>query len=140
VMNVNAAFKTGNAKFYSILQAGLDYNENKKLYGFGYGIGSDLALNKRKNIFFNPELISTYLYAGSWDYHNILNRLQLQVNIRLGKLFSIYAGPAYSVFISDQPAAISGYKFPVPSAGYNTHRFSNRVTGWLGWSAGINLF
>lgn len=140
VMNVNAAFKTGNSKFYSILQAGLNYKENEKLYGFGYGIGSDIPLNKKKRIFFNPELNSSYLYAGSWHYHNILNRLQLHLNVRLAKLFSIYAGPAYSVFISDQPAVISGYKYPVPSAGYNTHRFSNRVTGWLGWSVGINLF
>ncbi len=140
VLNINAAFKTGNAKFYSVLQAGYNYNENRKLYGFGYGFGSELPLTKKKNFFFNPEVVSQYLYAGSWDYLNLLNRLQLNLSFKVGKFLSVYAGPAYTVFVSDQPTGFSGYKFPVPSSGYNAHKFSNRVSGWLGWNAGINLF
>lgn len=140
VLDVNAAFKTGNRKFYSILQAGVRSSETSRIYAFGYGLGSELPLNKRKNISFNPELVSQYLYMGTWDYLNLLNRVQFHINLRLAKFVSIYAGPAYSVFISDQTAGVTGYQFPVPTASYKTHSFSDRVTGWLGWNAGINFF
>ncbi|HEY6505524.1 MAG TPA: STN and carboxypeptidase regulatory-like domain-containing protein [Chitinophagaceae bacterium] len=140
VVDFNAAFKTGNRKFYSILQAGLSASNTDKVYAFGYGLGSDMPLNKKKNLSFNPELVSQYLYLGTWDYLNLLNRLQVNLNLKLGKYVSIYAGPAYSVFISDQPGGLPGYRFPVPPGSYKTHQYSNRVTGWFGWNAGINFF
>ncbi|MBL7738251.1 MAG: carboxypeptidase-like regulatory domain-containing protein [Chitinophagaceae bacterium] len=140
VMNVNAAFKTGNRKFYSILQAGVNTSETNRVYGFGYGLGSELPLNKRKNISFNPELVSLYLYIGTWDYINLLNRAQFNINLRLAKFISIYAGPVYTVYMSDQQSAVTGYRFPVPGSSYKTHSFSNRVSGWIGWNAGINIF
>lgn len=140
VLNVNAAFKTGNRKLYSILQAGLQYDNAQKAYGFGYGFGSDVRLNKSGSLLFNPEFVSQYLYLGSWDYLNLLNRAQLHVKLRVNRFLSVYAGPAYNVFVSDQTAGIRGYRFPIPPTGYAVHDFSNRVTGWLGWNAGINLF
>ena len=140
LMNVNLAFKTGNSKLYSILQAGANASDSKKLYSFGYGLGSELPVNKKKTIAINPELSSQYLYLGSWDYTNILNRLNLNLTVKLGRYISIYAGPSYSIYISDQKVGFAGYRFPVPPDGYNTHQFSNKVTGWLGWNAGIHIF
>ena len=140
IVNVNAAFKTGNSKLYSILQAGVNVSDSNKVYSFGYGLGSELSLNKKKTLSINPELSSQYLYLGSWDHTNILNRFNLNLNIKLGKYFSLFAGPSYSVYISDQKVAINGYRFPIPSSGYNTTKFSNKVTGWFGWNTGINFF
>lgn len=140
VVPINAAFKTGNAKLYSILQAGLHAGSTDKVYSFGYGLGSERPLNKRKTLFLTPELTSQYLYLGSWDYTNILNKLQLNLTVKLNKYVSLYAGPAYSVFISDQSAGIAGYRFPVPPSGYKTHEYSSKVSGWIGWTAGIALF
>jgi hypothetical protein len=77
---------------------------------------------------------------GSWDYTNVLNKFTVNFNVKLGKYISLFAGPSYSVYISDQKARISGYRFPVPPPGYNTTHFNNRVTGWLGWNAGISIF
>lgn len=140
VLNVNAAFKTGNAKLYSILQAGLNTGETEKAYSFGYGLGTELMLNKKKTFSVNPELSAQYLYLGSWNYTNILNRFNLNANLKLGKYFSIFAGPAFNVFISDQTVGIAGYRFPIPPSGYNTFKFSDKVNGWFGWTAGINFF
>lgn len=140
IMNVNAAFKTGNSKLYSILMAGMHTSNDQKLYAFGYGLGSELMLNKRKNLSLNPELSSQYLYMGSWDYTNILNKLYLNLNVRLGKYVSLFAGPSYNVYISDQPGKIPNYRFPIPPSGYKAHEFSNKVSGWLGWNIGINFF
>jgi hypothetical protein len=140
LQNVNLSFKTGNRKLYSILTAGLNASDSNKLYSYGYGLGSELPLNKKRSLTINPELTSQYLYMGSWDYTNILNKLTVSLNIKLGKYVSVFAGPSFSVYISDQKSRISGYRYPVPPAGYNTMRISNRVTGWFGWSAGISFF
>ena len=140
VINFNASFKTGNSKLYSILYAGLNAGDSSKVYSFGYGLGSELNLNKKKTLSINPEVTSQYLYLGSWDYTNIINRLQLNLNVKLGKYVSLFAGPSYSVYISDQKTGIPGYRFTIPPSGYNTHSYSNNVTGWLGWNAGINFF
>ncbi len=140
VENVNAAFKTGNSKLYSILKAGLNLSDSNKIYSFGYGLGSELSLNKKKTLTINPELSCQYLYLGSWDYTNLLNRFDLNFNIKLGKYVSIYGGPSYSVYLTDQNVGFSGYRFPVPPSSYNTTKFSNKVTGWFGWNAGINFF
>ena len=140
VENVNAAFKTGNSKLYSILKAGINMSDSNKVYSFGYGLGSELSLNKRKTLSINPELSCQYLYLGSWDYTNLLNRFDLNFNIKLGKYVSIFGGPSYSVYVTDQNAGFSGYRFPIPPSSYNTTKFSNKVTGWFGWNAGINFF
>jgi hypothetical protein len=140
IVNVNAAFKTGNSKLYSILQAGVNAGSNNRIYSFGYGLGSEINLNKMKTLSLNPELTSQYLYLGSWDYTNILNRVQLNFNVKLGKYVSLFAGPAFSVYISDQKAGLVGYRFPIPPSGYHIISFGNNVTGWFGWNAGINFF
>ncbi len=132
VENVNAAFKTGNSKLYSILKAGVNLSDSNKVYSFGYGLGSELSLNKKKTLSINPELSCQYLYLGSWDYTNLLNRFDLNFNIKLGKYVSLFGGPSYSVYITDQNAGFSGYRFPVPPSHYNTTKFSTKVY-WLVW-------
>ncbi|CAN5812344.1 hypothetical protein BH11BAC3_BH11BAC3_05910 [soil metagenome] len=140
VISTNLAFKTGNSKLYSILQGGINVSDSNKIYAFGYGIGSELSLNKKKTLSINPELSAQYLYLGSWDYTNILNRVNLNFTVKLGRFISIYAGPSYSVYYSNQNNAIAGYRFPVPASGFSTHQYSNQVTGWFGWNAGLHLF
>ena len=139
IVNVNAAFKTGNSRLYSILQAGVNAGSNR-VYSFGYGLGSEINLNKMKTLSLNPELTSEYLYLGSWDYTNILNRVQLNLNVKLGKYVSLFAGPAFAVYISDQKTGLAEYRFPIPPSGYHIISFGNNVTGWFGWNAGINFF
>ncbi len=138
--DLNVAFKTGNSKFYSILLAGASPRNNDKVYSFGYGLGSELPLNKAKSFTINPELTSEYLYLGTWDYLNLLNKLHLNLNFKINKYISLFAGPSYAVYISDQPAAVAGYRYSLPSSGYKLHSYSNRVSGWLGWNAGISFF
>ena len=138
VLNVNAAFKTGSSKLYSILLAGANADTNKKAFSFGYGFGSELPLGKRFAI--NPEITAQYLYLGTWEYLNLLNKFSLLFTVKFGKYFSIYAGPSYSVFISDQTTPVPGYKSNIPFDSFHKNEFSSRVTGWVGWTAGINIF
>ncbi len=140
VQNLTISFKTGNSKLYSMLIAGLHAGDSNKLYSFGYGLGSELNINKSKTLSLNPELSSQYLYLGSWDYTNILNRFQLNLNVKLGKYVSLFAGPAYSLYLTDQDVRVSGYRFPASAKGIGVTSFSNRFKGWFGWNAGINFF
>lgn len=135
---LNAALKTGNHKLYSILMAGMNLDNNRKLYSFGYGIGKDNRLNKHLSI--TTELSTQSLYAGSWDYMNLLNKFSLNLQWQPVKGFSLYAGPSFSVFVSDQDIAVQGYQFPVPRGGYNKIDFSSRTKGWIGFTAGVNFF
>jgi hypothetical protein len=138
--DLNAAFKTGNSKLYSILEVGMKSGTKDKIYSFGYGLGKEIPLNKRKSLTFNPELHSQYLYLGSWDYTNILNRVHLNLNVKLGKFVSFFAGPALSVYISDQKTTVAGYHSAGPPKGYKDFTITDNVTGWFGWNAGIHFF
>ena len=119
---------------------GLHASDSNRVYSFGYGLGSELNLNKGKTLSLNPELSCQYLYLGSWDYTNLLNRIQLNLNLKIGKYVSFFAGPSYSVYVSDQQTGIKGYRFPVPPSGYKVHSFGGNVTGRYGWTAGINFY
>jgi hypothetical protein len=140
IVNMNAALKTGTSNFYSMLMAGINVSDTSKVYSFGYGLGSEMYLNKKQTLAINPEISSQYLYLGSWDYINILNRFSLNFTIRPSKNFSIFAGPSFSVYYTDQKTGINGYRFPIPPDRYNVSKFSDKVTGWFGWNAGISLF
>ncbi len=139
LMWYNVAFKTGSRKFYSIIMAGMHPEKDQKLYAFGYGLGTEQYLVRKKWLSLNPEISSQYLYRGSWDYLNLLNRAQLNLSFHIGKHFAIYGGPAYSVFISDQKNPVDGYQFHLPQKG-KPYSYSDRVSGWLGWNVGIHLF
>jgi len=138
--DINAAFKTGNSKLYSILLAGMRSDREAKAYTMGYGLGMELSMNKKKSLTLNPELYSQYFYFGSWDYSNIMNRLQVNLNVKLGKFVSFFAGPSVSLYFSDQQPQIKGYHKPGPPDGYKNFTVNDKITGWFGWNAGINFF
>lgn len=138
LLNVNASFKTGNYKLYSILYAGMNAKEREQAYSFGYGLGKEFRLGKTFSI--NPELSSQYLYLGSWDYFNLVNRANLNFTVKLGKYVSLFAGPSFSVYHTNQDVGFADYLYPIPKSAKTTYEFSSRTRGWLGWNAGISFF
>jgi hypothetical protein len=139
VLHATLAVKTGNSKLYNILLAGVNTGKDDKAFSFGFGIGHERKLGNRFTV--NPELTTQYLYLGNWHYHNQLSRLQLLGTVKLGKGIALFAGPVYSVYYSNQPSAVKGYKFDIANDGYLVSElWNNNVHGWLGWTAGISLF
>jgi hypothetical protein len=138
-INTNGALKTGTRKLYSMLQAGLNWGStSNKVYTFGYGLGSEINLGRTFAI--NPEISCQYLYLGSWDYLNLLNKFRPNLTIKLGKYVSLFGGPVFNVYYTDQLQSITGYKSPTPPSNYHSFDFSSKVKGWIGWNAGINFF
>jgi hypothetical protein len=138
VLNTNIAIKSGNAKLYNILFVGINAGQDKKSFSYGYGIGHEIKLGSRFAL--NPELTTQYLYLGSWHYFNSLSKLQLQASINLAPGIAFFAGPSFAVYYTEQPAAIKGYKFNLPSDNYHAFDlWNNNVKGWVGFAAGINF-
>jgi len=142
-MRFNAAFKTGNSKLYSILLMGFDQRkmgaDSNNVFSLGYGLGHEFSLGKWFSI--NPEFTSQYLYLGNYNSTNVMNKLHVQFNFKLGKYFSIFAGPSFTTFYSDQKKTYPGWNYSIPSSGYHTFELWNHdVRGWIGWNAGISIF
>lgn len=138
LQHVNLAYKSGNHKLYSILVLGFQVAGKEDAYSFGYGLGSDLRLGK-KGFFFNPELTSLYVYTGDWEQQNLLHRLQLNMKYKLGKLCSVYMGPAVSILYAKPVGYVEGYRSDFVN-GYPSFSLGKEVTGWLGWCVGVDLF
>ncbi|WP_132051255.1 LA_2272 family surface repeat-containing protein [Pseudocnuella soli] len=145
VTNINAAFKTGSHRLYSILQAGMNISEwnadalsKEQAYSFGYGLGSELSLARWLSI--NPEVSANYLYLGEWKDFNFLGKAALNLNLRLGKYFSIFGGLVFNVYYTEQTSGVPGYRFPMPPSGYNKYLVGKEWPGWIGWNAGIHIF
>jgi hypothetical protein len=138
VTSLNIAFKSGNHKLYSVLHAGTNISASQKLYSFGFGLGHDFRFGK--HIMLGAEISSHNLYAGNWDDMNLQNKFSLNLQWQPVKGFSVFAGPSFSVFVSHQKLAVNGYQFPAYKNALQTFDFSNRTKGWIGFTAGVNIF
>ena len=98
------------------------------------------VMKKHLDLDMAMELSSQYLYLGTWDYINLLNRAAVHLEFSFGKFLTIYAGPAFSGFYSNQTEGIPGYLFPIPPTQYKTIKLGNEWSGWFGWNAGIHIF
>jgi hypothetical protein len=134
----NAAFKTGNHKLYSILMGGVHPDTGRRVITFGYGIGTEQKLSKSFTL--NFELGTEYVYLGSWEYLNLLNRATMSVHWKISRYFSLFAGPGFNVLLSDQQEKIKGFAHPLPGNNYNSFSMGGDRTGWFGWTAGIHIF
>ncbi|TKC59298.1 carboxypeptidase-like regulatory domain-containing protein [Pedobacter hiemivivus] len=137
ITNVNVSLKTGNAKLYTILFAGLNLSNQEKIYTAGIGVGHDFILNKR--IAIGLEMTGQYLYLGDWNADNLLNRFQSNIQFQLFKGLTVFGGPTYAIYTGNQhlnPSA-PGYKQNiVPSHHTN---LGGSTKGWLGFNAGITI-
>ncbi len=125
-INLNAAMKTGNRKFYTLLLGGMNTRTADKLYAIGFGFGREYTLSNK--LLLNPELTSRYLYMGAWQDVNLLNRIDLNLSYKLKNWIAISGGPAFNYFYSEQTQRVSNYTV-LP-----------KRKSWVGWNLGISLF
>ncbi len=138
ITNTNIAFKSGNPKLYSILHAGYNFSNTNKVFSYGYGIGT--VINPGRKITIQPEILSRYLYTGSWNNSNILNSAHINLQFNIDKRFALFAAPVFNLYYSNQTAGINGYRFPIQPSGYPTIIQQEKVHAWIGFSLGLSLF
>jgi hypothetical protein len=139
VFDYNAAFKTGNKKLYSILLTGYKKRDDTvNIFTFGYGFGHEFTVAKWFSI--NPEFTTQYLHHGNWDDTNIMNKLHLQFNLKLGKFVTLFAGPSFTMYYSEEEKGATTIAPPLPASYHTFDLWDNDVKGWFGWNAGISFF
>lgn len=134
------SLKSGVKKFYNILSVGSTIRNNSIKWGWGYGIGSMWELSERFDV--GLEAISYHLNEDRWwsNNLNLLNRINLTASYNLTRTFSIYAGPAWNVWVSHSR---SGLEQLDPIKGdwywYDRSTSRNRVAMYPGFNAGIRI-
>ena len=95
-----------------------------------------------KKLSLDPELTSEQLAPGSlhnFKYSNDLYKLNLDLHARLGRHWSLAAGPALSFYHVDKDMP-EGAHTPSPLYdGYPTWSVSDDLTGWLGGRLSVHF-
>ncbi|MBW7913352.1 MAG: hypothetical protein H3C54_06565, partial [Taibaiella sp.] len=138
VFTYNVALKTGTHWLYNIYTAGSVLQQGNNSYTLGIGYGSELPLSKRFSI--NPELTGHAIYLGNWSEVNSMVRLQLNLNVHLGRYISLFAGPSYSGYWDNKQPKVEGYKTDILPPGYKRTTYSTNLSSWVGWNAGVTIF
>lgn len=134
----NVSFKTGTHWLYNIYTVGGSPATNRQAYSAGFGWGSDIPVYKWFSI--SPEVTAHVVYLGDWNDVNLLNRGQLNVNVRFHKMFAIFGGPVYSLYYNNQKTTHEGYRETFPGGNIHTVSRGYNMTTWVGWNAGITIF
>jgi len=95
------SLKTGVRRFYNIISLGASIRDDRLLWGWGYGIGTMMPVTGRLSM--SLEAISYHINEDTWYSGNInlLNRANLTIAYDLTPAFSIFAGPAMNVWITN---------------------------------------
>lgn len=138
----NFTFKTGVERFYTMLTVGMQPQQvAKRLWQFGYGIGSSFPLGKTTSV--NLDMSAHHLSQDSFSqYLNLLNRASLSFEKRW-KWIGIAAGPAWNIFITD----ISSPNYQAifddfPQSGFFQNETTDtgiRIRSWVGAQVAVRL-
>ncbi|WP_316828191.1 STN and carboxypeptidase regulatory-like domain-containing protein [Pedobacter miscanthi] len=132
--NYNVTYKGGSKHLYNMLMFGTNKKSAEKIYTGSLGFGKEMKVFRSVSL--NPEISSQYVYQGSWNYLNLLNKFELPVNIRLNKWLAIQGGPSLNVYYTKQNTRIG--EFGLLQEKHKDFTFNDpRYTGWLGWNVGL---
>lgn len=133
---LNAAYKGGSKSLYNMLLFGTNTKSSTRIYTGGLGFGKEVNLNRMLSV--NPEISSQYVYQGTWDYLNLLNKFELPINLRLNKWLAIQGGPSVNIYHTGQNTKIAN--FGLLQEKHKDFSFNNpKYTGWIGWNVGLVL-
>ncbi|QEM04015.1 carboxypeptidase-like regulatory domain-containing protein [Mucilaginibacter rubeus] len=137
ITTINIAFKSGNAKLYSIMSGGVNFTDKHVYYSTGFGLGHDFIFNN--NMSLSAEGSTHLLLAKGWKNQNQINRVSALLNFRAGSKVSFFAGPSFNVYTNygNHPGDSDIQQIIKNKPGLID--WSNRTKGWIGWSAGITI-
>ncbi|MBE9464552.1 carboxypeptidase-like regulatory domain-containing protein [Dyadobacter sp. UP-52] len=134
ILPLNLAWKSGSKKLYNIFTIGSSIG-GSKAYTFGFGIGREFKISK--NLTLNTEITDQNIYLGRWRDLPVLYRFQTGLNIKLNKSLTLSAGPAFSMFYSEQKEFNSNYQ-SFSDKGFLRFKMSRNTQAWLGWQGGLS--
>ena len=136
--NVNAAYKAGTRKLYSVLSLNLNAKPGAKAYSYGYGIGTDVKITRK--LLFSAELTANHLFLGDTATTPSMFRLQPSLCFSPIKKLAIVAGPTLAFCPALPGRKVEGYMSDVASQAMKQFPISGSMVAWVGWQVGIVLF
>jgi hypothetical protein len=143
MMFTQLAFRTGIPVFHNIFSIGIDLsNNNDGLWNFGYGLGSNITLNKKWN--FTTDLITqVVMLKGNIEEAPILGNLFLGIERNFSPRFAIAIGPVYHAMMmfgsentyKDISSQIIPYSFTE-----TTYANGNTLNMWIGGKISFRFF
>jgi len=134
LVNTNIAFKTGTAKFYSLMIVGKNFSDTTGLLTFGLGFGHEFPLNKNNNIAIEGSIQS--LSPDHFKTADMIYRLQALLQLKVLSRLEVFAGPGYSYLkgLSNDVSVYRGQKDSIIK-GYDNG--NNVSASWIGWNIGL---
>jgi len=141
VMPVGVQFRTGTRAFHNILGYSPAATPDER-WGFLYGFGFEPRFSK--TLFMNIDLTAEQIVEQrEWvDAVNILGRFSLSPGVLIRERIAITAGPVANVHFSNWRDAFTGeYRSALPPSdpAYADQMDVLRLSGWLGWRAGVGV-
>jgi len=137
-----ASFKIGTEQFYNIFSAGLAVNNDKLLWAYGYGIGTQIPMSTK--ICLNIEALTYQVNEDEWQTKrlNLLNKFQVLASWQVAEHITLVGGPSFNVVVSDlndngirlENSAIAPY-----SVWKKTYSNGNQVVLYPGFTLGVRF-
>lgn len=139
---LNVALRTGVRSIYNILEAGMRFETNIPVWHFGYGVGT--AANLGNKWLLDVDLtMSQPLKGDELNYFNPLTKLNLTVEKRFSKYFTLAAGPSLNVFavnLSDPTFNSVLTQIPPAHVMYSEVHGDYQYTSWIGAKIALRFF
>jgi hypothetical protein len=139
---IDLSWRTGVRSFYTFLSAGVRTQpvQEKYPWQYGYGIGTSPRLSER--LWLNVELSSHHLSPGKFaEQLSLDNRFAVLADLRITKHLSIFGGPVVHGYFDHTNRNDLRELVGVPDRLITEDSWSTlRLSGWVGWKAGIRLF
>ncbi len=136
-------FKTGTRSFYNILSVGARVQDDRILWGWGYGVGSMIPVSQR--VALNLEVLGYHINEDEWYTENLneLYKGQAVFSVDLTKHLAIFGGPSWNVLVSDTDSC-NGETFESTVAPWTafdkTYDHDINIKMYPGFTAGIRIY
>lgn len=95
------SFRTGVDAFHNIFIGGVQISGGRPLWTLGYGLGSAIRLGNKWYLDLDLTAQQLILDQNNWNY-NTLTKAFVGIEYRVGKKFTLAAGPTINWYSSDQ--------------------------------------
>jgi len=131
-------FKSGNAKLYTKLFAGVNLTDSTRYYTYGIAFGHDFILSNRASL--STEASIQPIMSGNWKGQYALNKLKALLNIAVTRKLGLFAGPSFTLLQAAEAHTTSTELAQLTSNKIGYKSYSDGNKSWIGWTFGITLF
>lgn len=137
IQYVSLAFKSGNAKLYSIISAGLGAWNGIKIPVTGFGVGHEFNRHKKKS-YFAAELIAQQLQGKDFDNVATWPKLSVLYNFSLNQRTKVFVAPSINLLVKNNQT-VTNEKEILPK-NYPLFVDHEKTKLWAGLAIGISFF